>query len=158
MHLPGLLLLLATTGLVQPAAAAVYKYIDSTGAVTYTNIPVRGAVPVKLPALSASPAPKKTPAPAASAISGNYPDVDKGTQSQRDEGRRKILQQELANEETALAEAQRTLAAGKAPLKGEDARSTADRLKRLADAVAERERNCAAIRTELTRLNKPAPK
>ncbi len=151
-------LALLCLGLSLPAGAAVYKYVDIHGTVTYTNIPVRGAQPVKLPPLSGFSSPRKAaPSSSGSAAPGAYPEVDKSTQMQRDEGRKKLLAQELTNEQAALDEARRALETAR---KGDDARSPSgqDKLRRLTDAVTEREKNIAALRTEISRADKTAPK
>lgn len=90
--------------------ADIYKYTDSNGVTTYTNIkpdvknkaeliisgqkssePVTVS-PEKKPAI-------KTPSPA------NFPKVDHQTQNQRDQKRRELLMNELSQEKQALENA-----------------------------------------------------
>src|SRR5690606_29782188 len=112
-------------GAFAPAASAVLcKYVDDSGHITYSDSPVKGAKksacfepppvpePPPPPPASSRPAPPQTanvPAPR-----GGLPNVDPATQRRRDESRRKILEDELAAEERALAEARKALTEGEA--------------------------------------------
>ncbi|MGC0151802.1 DUF4124 domain-containing protein [Chromobacterium vaccinii] len=133
-------------------ADTIYKYVDANGNVTYTNVPLRGAQPIKLNPLSSYPSRKNGSAPAKPAASGGYPNVDAGTQKQRDGGRKKILEQELANEAKALDAAKQALADGKAVRLGNEARNYQkylDRVQKLQDEVTDREKNVDALKREL---------
>ncbi len=145
-----LLLLLACGGV---QAATIYKYVDANGNVTYTNVPIRGAQPIKLNPLSSYPGGKSGGASAGKpAASGGYPSVDANTQKQRDNGRKKILEQELANEAKALDAAKKALADGKATRLGDEARNYQkylDRVQKLQDEVTDRQKNVEALRREL---------
>lgn len=133
------------------AQAEVYKYIDAQGHVTYTNMPTKGAQRVQLTPLSSYRSPdgqiKKRP----EASSGLNAKVDSGTQKQRDGGRRKILEQELANEQKALTDAEKVLVEGKATRNGDERnyQKYQDRIKGLQDNVTAHQKNIAAIRQEL---------
>ncbi|RXZ44985.1 DUF4124 domain-containing protein [Crenobacter cavernae] len=146
--------------------AAVYKYVDANGRITYTNVPMRGSQRVDLAPLSsyrpsgesAAVSPRSsssggsassTPRPAGSA--GAYPQVSADTQKQRDAGRRKILEDELGNEQKALADARKALTDGEATRNGNEKnyQKYLDRVQKLKDAVTDREKNVAAIRKEL---------
>src|SRR5688572_9659332 len=89
------------------AGAEIYKHVDADGNVTYSNVPMKGATKLDIePPVAGSSAPAKstkTPTPA------NFPRVDKSEQKQRDEKRRQILEEELANELLALEEAKKDL-------------------------------------------------
>lgn len=101
-----LLVLLGAHGAVQ---AEIYKHVDADGNVTYTNVPMKGAVKLNIEpsAPSSAPAAKsKTPTPA------NFPRIEKTEQKQRDDKRRQILEEELAAERKALEEARTNLAEG----------------------------------------------
>src|SRR6185436_502252 len=102
--------LLAGLGLllIFPAHAEIYKYVDDKGRVTYSNLPIKGGKKVDLPELSTVPGQK----PGQTASPANFPKVDGKTQKDRDEVRRKILEDELKTEEQALAEAQKALEEG----------------------------------------------
>ncbi|MBQ9619954.1 MAG: hypothetical protein IJR44_05600 [Neisseriaceae bacterium] len=67
-------------------------------------------------------------------------------QAQRDTGRLSILQRELANEQKALDNATRNLAAAKA------AKKTPDQLTALENAVKDRQENVAALQKEISRM------
>ena len=94
------------------------KYEDADGHIIYANVPIKGAK--KLMCFgsegSATPSASKgagnsrasTPSPA------NFPRVDPATQTQRDDKRKQILQEELASEQKALEQARKELAEGEA--------------------------------------------
>ncbi|TCP10985.1 uncharacterized protein DUF4124 [Crenobacter luteus] len=147
--------------------AAVYKHVDADGRVTYTNVPIRGSQRLELAPLSSyrpggvAPSPAAAPRakddggaaarPAPAPSGGGFPQVSADTQKQRDAGRRKILEDELANETRALAEARKALADGEAVRLGNEKnyQKYLDRVQKLKDAVTDREKNVAAIRKEL---------
>lgn len=95
------------------ANAEIYKVIDANGHITYTNVPTKGAEkldidPPPAPAGDRPARSTRTPTPA------SFPRVDSATQSQRDDTRKKILQEELKAEQDALAEAKKAYAEGEA--------------------------------------------
>ena len=135
------------------ALADIYKCDDGEGNVSYTNTKQKGCTAMDI-------APSREPAPAASrpkargsqsAAPANFPSVDSETQKQRDQGRRRILETELAAEEKLLADAKRALAEGEIGRSGEDRTSPlyADRLRKLKDTVGLHEQNVAALKREL---------
>jgi hypothetical protein len=141
MRIAVLLLALAAA---LPAAAEIYKFVDENGRVTYTNIPRKGAVKLDIGGAETRPKAVATPA--------NFPKVDSQTQKKRDDLRRQILEDELANEQRALAEAKKALKDGEAtrlPEEATDHQKYLDRVRRLREAVALHERNIAALRKEL---------
>lgn len=98
--------LFATT----PSLADIYKYTDSNGVTTYTNIKPEGKQKPELiisgPQEATAPPPAqekkratKTPTP------NNFPKVDNQVQTQRDAKRREILMTELDQEKQALENA-----------------------------------------------------
>jgi len=140
-------------------AAPVYKFVDQNGNVTYTNVPVPGAQQIDVgPPAGTRPPAARAPAakPRANTSSGAAPadaQVAPTVQKQRDAGRRQILEQELANEQKALADARQALTDGKAVRNG-DERNYAkyqERIKKLQDAVTDREKNIQALQQELAR-------
>ncbi len=101
------------------ASAQIYKSVDADGRVTYSNIKTKGASRLEL-YLDANDSlndevkksqnsivnkPRTTPE--------SFPRVDKEQQSQRDEKRRDILNNELNTEKTALEQAKKAYIAGK---------------------------------------------
>lgn len=134
-----------------PVHAEIYKYVDESGQVTYTNLPRRGAKRLNLePAeTTAAPARKKeasTPA--------NFPRVDSNTQRKRDDLRRSVLQDELLTEERNLVEAIAAQKAGEALRNGEQAGSASWRARtdKLRDAVKRHEDNIRALKKELASI------
>jgi hypothetical protein len=168
----------------------IFKHVDENGRVTYTNYPVKGGtkldidlvtvVPTNgksLPApvvASAAPASGKSasiqPAAAAGSTAAiTVPAVDKQTQTKRDDMRRRILEQELQQEQTQLTtvktkltEEERTadslkllisqLGAGKSTDATKQQAQTADRIAQLKVALNDHERNLTAIQKELGAL------
>ena len=142
------------------AHAALCKYIDANGHVTYSDSPVKGANQLscfEAPPVPPAPAPRAGPpggaAPTA-APAGGLPNVDPATQRKRDDARRKILQDELATEEKALAEARKALAEGEAVRLGSERnyQRYLDRIQGLKDRVTQHERNVTALKQELSNL------
>ncbi|BBF86680.1 hypothetical protein DLM_3082 [Aquitalea magnusonii] len=139
------------------AQAEVYKYVDANGNVTFTNVPIKGAKPMHLAPLSTyggggSSKPRAAGNSRSASTPDGYPSVDNGTQSKRDEGRRKILEGELSNEKKALADAQKAYTEGAATRNGDETRNYQkylDRVQKLKDAVTERQKNVDALRREL---------
>lgn len=139
------------------SAERICRYEDADGRVTYSTAAVKGAARTRCFESFTPPPPKPAPAarapkPGAAAETG-FPTVDSGTQKRRDADRRRILEQELADERDllerarrALTEAERVPADPLAP----DARNGAVRAAR--DALTTHERNAAAIERELARV------
>lgn len=143
-------LLLCSLPLAQ--ASTIYRYVDKDGHVTFTNMPQPGAQAISITPVnpdsgtrgsitprSNAPRPRS---PAANNVA--VPSVDAGTQRNRDEGRRRILQTELDNERKALGEARTALSEARR----KPGTATAQ-LQRLQDAVTDRERNIDALNKEL---------
>jgi hypothetical protein len=97
------------------AAAEIWECIDAGGNKRFTNIEseARGCRLLNMPPLTTIPA-VKSPAPKPRATTpppANFPRVDADTQRERDADRRRILEQELANEEKLLDRARKELEA-----------------------------------------------
>jgi hypothetical protein len=110
------------------AQTTIYKHVDESGRVTYSNKPMKGATVMELepitllPGAAAPPkavatlervdAPKAAPtsaariAPAAPTLASIEPQV----QRKRDDDRRRILEQELQREEQSLDEIRNSIA------------------------------------------------
>jgi len=93
--------------------AEIYKHVDAEGRVTYSNVKLKGAKKLDLePAdtnfggdnSAASRAATRAPQ-SKTATPASFPKVDAGTQNQRDNKRKEILQAELEAEKQALAKA-----------------------------------------------------
>lgn len=108
----------ATTSVL--AQTTIYKHVDESGRVTYSNRPMKGATVMELDPITIIPA-----APAVAAGTGksaprvipatltvtkpSLASVDPQLQRKRDDERRRILEQELADEEKSLASARESL-------------------------------------------------
>jgi len=143
-----------------PAQAEIWECIDRDGNKRFTNVKseAAGCKADKPAQLSTVPAPQpaaatgKPPPPAAG--SGDFPKVDPSTQQQRDNGRRKILEQELANEERLLEQARRDLAEQEAVRLGNERnyQRVLERLEPFRRKVALHENNIANLRKEISSL------
>ncbi|MCZ7562591.1 MAG: hypothetical protein M5U08_01320 [Burkholderiales bacterium] len=98
-----------------------------------------------------SPAPAVAPA---SARPADFPRVDRETQRERDDTRRRILEQELTTEQNSLSAARARLAEQESARGGDERnyQKVLDRLQPFQEAVARHERNVAAIRREIAGL------
>jgi len=85
------------------ANADLYKSVDADGHVTYSSSPIKGGKKIYLEPLPTMVPLSKSRSPS------DFPKVDGETQKGRDETRRKILQDELKNEQKLLEEAQQSL-------------------------------------------------
>lgn len=143
-------------------AEQICRYEDADGKVTYATAAVKGArktrcfdqykppAPPPRPASAASPAssPKS-----ASATEASFPKVDAPTQKRRDDDRRRILEQELAEERDLLDKAKRALAdAERAPADPLSPESRNSAVRNARDALSGHERNVSAIEKEISRL------
>ena len=137
-----------------PAWGDTFKCIDANGRATYTNIKeeTRGkscTVVMReisvVPAIPPARAAKAVPSPA------DFPKVDPATQKSRDEGRRRILEDELSSEETALVQAKAELAQQESVRSGNERnyQRVLDRLQPYKDKVERHEKNIEALKREL---------
>ena len=145
--------------LLQPVAwAETCKYLDSEGHIIYSNTPSsppKGATKVKC---FEDPAPKQSspasnPDAKSSSAESNakLPRVSGKTQKSRDDDRRRILEQELADETAQLATAKSELAEQESIRNGNERNyeRVLERLKPYRESVATHERNIEAIRREI---------
>ena len=150
-------LLLLLTLLAGSAHAQVYKCVDEEGRVTYTNdrAIAKGCTQLSQDQpVSTIPAPAARPSPAPSAAPQNFPRVSPDAQRERDQSRRQILEKELAQEESALAEAQKALADQEAVRYGNERnyQRVLDRLAPFKEKVEQHQRNVDALKRELREL------
>lgn len=109
------------------ADTTIYKLVDDSGHVTYSNRPMKGATVLELEPLTTlatppevlaakvslvAPAAKAEPKPVATVtpIRTSLAAIDVQTQKRRDDARRKILEDELSKEEQALDETRTSVA------------------------------------------------
>jgi Domain of unknown function (DUF4124) len=178
-------------GLASPLALAqttIYKHVDESGRVTYTNKPMKGAIVLELEPLSTLPvlgaagaqpekaASKPTAKPAVAVVTPKplptiVASIDRETQKGRDDVRRRILQDELTQEEKSLEKARQALleerrnptliaavrvaqqATDPTPAQQAEMRANIDRasgrIRGLQATVAEHEKNIEALKKEL---------
>ena len=142
------------------AHAEIYKRIDADGHVTYSSTPLKGAKKLHLEPLPTMPPPPRT---RSNENSSDFPRVDSATQKGRDNTSRQILEDELASEEKALAEARKNLQGGAANPEtytdkdGKVYSNTAkqeEKMNGLLRQVQIHEKNIGALKTELSNRNK----
>jgi hypothetical protein len=136
------------------AQADIYKAVDENGHVTYSSTPLKGGKKIIL-----EPLPTMLP-PAQS--QENFPRVDSETQRERDDTRRKILQDELNAEEKLLEVAQQNLRDGEANpevYKGANGRTYRNvakfdaKIKQLNEQVDLHQQNVDALKAELSKFS-----
>jgi septal ring factor EnvC (AmiA/AmiB activator) len=138
------------------AQSTVWKCVDADGRSHYTNVKEEtkgtGCKVVSESKVSTVPATKL--ANTAIPTPTNFPKVDKDTQKARDDGRRKILEDELAAETRNLEDAKSKLAEQEAIRNGDEKnyQKVLDRLKPLQDTVERHEKNVAALQKEIGNL------
>ena len=125
-------------------AAQTCKYVQPDGQVMYSNVPQKQARLVMcfdpMPEAPPSKPPSKPADTPKKADDRTFPKIDAETQRRRDGDRRRILEQELADEQRLLDEARRLHATNP------DASGASQK------SVLTHERNIASIRRELENL------
>jgi peptidoglycan hydrolase CwlO-like protein len=154
MKLRHFFVLCCSTAFAFNAQADIYKRVDDEGHVTYSSKPIKGGKKVHLDPLPTMPAPPK-------ASPENFPRVNSDTQGQRDDTRRKILEDELATEQKSLDDAQARLKEGqenpevfKSP-SGQTFRNVSkyeEKVAKLQEEVTAHEKNIEALKSELGNL------
>jgi hypothetical protein len=145
-----------------PARGEIYECIDQSGNKRFTNIPAeaRGCRALNVPTYASAPpvqsAPMVRPQPhrtPAVATPASFPRVDRQVQQHRDNDRRRILEQELGQEEKLLAEARRELSQheGVAGNNGRNPR-IAERVEPLQKQIRLHESNVANLRREISKI------
>ena len=156
---PHYLLIILCAGYISWAQAEIYKTVDADGHVTYSSAPTKGSKKVDLGPLTIVPSPAvrvyNDATPSASLK------VDSATQKNRDNLRRKILEEELSTEKKLVEEARQTLINGKEHpeiLKDKDGKSYRnaakyeENIKALQWQVTLHEQNVEALKAELIKL------
>jgi hypothetical protein len=141
-----------------PVQARIYMYVDADGHKGATDERPRVPAGAKITAVIdggsdvARPARKASGSAAKQTAPANFPRIDGATQKKRDDVRRTVLAEELANEQKNLDDAKRQLALGEKPLVGENAATPSyqERLKQLRSAVERHQRNITAIQKEIS--------
>jgi hypothetical protein len=141
------------------AGADIYECMEASGNKLFTSDPkeakAKGCKAMNLgPANTVSgtkPQPKSATSSTATPTPKDFPRVDKDTQKQRDSDRRKLLEQELANEEKLLAQAKKELAEQEAQRLGSEFnyQRVLNRLEPFKKKAALHENNVTNLKREL---------
>jgi hypothetical protein len=158
-----------------PTTTTIYKLVDDSGNVTYSNLPMKGAVKVELDPITTMPLPIPAARPVTATKISLAPqslsNADAVSQK-RGDIRRRILEDEIRSEEKLLADAKsayqeeegnrtvihmmRAAAEKQSPAASVDARRAYDqreeKLKDMQESIATHQKNVEAIRKELAAL------
>lgn len=139
------------------AQGTVWRCVGPDGRPQYTNVQrdtLNRNCYVVNKEVTVVPANRPPPIPASPRQQENFPRVDAETQRVRDDSRRRILQDELTQEEQRLTDARAKLAEQEALRLGDEKnfQKKLDRVQPFQDAVAEHERNIAALKKEIGNL------
>jgi len=133
--------------------ADIYECVDANGNKRFTNIKseAKGCKVLLVSPVNTVPAPAPKAGAKAAATPSSFPRVDTDTQRQRDTERRRILEQELGNEEKLLAQARKELAEQESVRLGSERnyQRVLDRLEPYKKQVKLHEDNVASLRREL---------
>ncbi len=140
-----------------PAWGDTFKCLDANGRATYTNMKeeTKGKnCTVVMREISVVPAIQPARGAAATPSPPGFPKVDPATQRARDDGRRRILEEELAGEQKALAQAKAELTQQESIRTGDEKnyQRVLDRLQKYKDEVERHEKNVAALKKELSNV------
>jgi Domain of unknown function (DUF4124) len=153
-HNNGLWALLLTL-VVPQASAEIWECVDASGNKRFTNIKTeaKGCKLLDVPVPN-TVAGGKPPAKTQAESPKNFPKVDGDTQRQRDNDRRKILDQELANEQKLLDQAKKELAEQESQRLGSERnyQRVLDRLEPYKKNVKLHEDNIANLKRELANV------
>lgn len=133
------------------AQADIYKSVDENGHVTYSGEPIKGGKKITLEPLPTMAPPARTPV--------DFPKVGAAQQKERDDMRRKILQDELDTEEKLLVESQQSMENASPEIyKGADGKTYRnvskyeEKIKQLNEQVELHQKNIAALKAELSKM------
>jgi len=136
------------------AHAEMWKCVDADGNTRYTNVraDAKGCTALNLEPINTAPPPPALNRPQQKPA--NFPSVDNETQRQRDAGRRKILEQELAQEQQLLETARKQLSEQKDVRLGTERNyaRVEDRMKPFEDRVRLHEGNIESLRKEISNI------
>jgi len=149
------------------ADSTVYKCVDKSGRVEFTDVNKPGCKALDLPGYMPAP---RAPTPSAAASSspaaimrqgakpvaspGNFPRVDSATQRARDDDRRAILDEELRAEEQKLAGLKRDFNNGEPERQGNEKNYAKyqERVAQMRDDISRSEKNIEALRREISNI------
>ena len=135
-----------------PAHADIWECVDDSGNRRFTNIKAESKGCKLIDVGPTNTMPSGKPQAASKAAPKDFPKVDGDTQRQRDVERRKILDQEMANEQKLLDQARRELSEQESQRFGSERnyQRVLDRLEPYKRKVKLHEDNIASLRRELT--------
>ena len=146
-----LMLALALAAFAPVLRADIYECVDANGNKRFTNIKAeaKGCKLLNVAAPNTVPSPK--PQGKTAATPPSFPKVEPDTQRQRDSDRRRILEQELSNEEKLLDQARKELAEQEAVRLGSERnyQRVLERLDPYKKKVKLHESNVASLKREL---------
>ncbi len=147
--------LLLATCIVPSAYAEMWKCTDTDGNTRYTNVKgdARGCKGLNLDPPNAASAPSRA-AQLPQQKPANFPSVDSDTQRSRDAGRRRILEQELAQEQQQLDAAKKQLSEQRDVRLGAEKNyaRVEERLKPYENTVKLHETNVESLRKEIANI------
>ena len=154
-----ILLILLALGAVSQAQAAIYKYVDENGHVTYSDRPIKGGVQLDIEPKTAEK-PSKPSSGKASPTPSSFPRVDKSEQKARDDKRRQILEDELSGERRGLEAAKEAYAEvekhpedySQKTKKGRNMTKYNEKLQELSEEIKNHENNIEMLEQELSRM------
>jgi hypothetical protein len=147
------------------ADSTVYKCVDKSGHVEFTDVNKPGCKPLDLPGYMPAP---RAPTPAAAMRQGagrpaaspapspaNFPRVDSYTQRARDDERRDILNDELRAEEQKLASLRRDFNNGEPERQGNEKNYAKyqERVAQMRDDISRSEKNIEALKREISNIH-----
>jgi hypothetical protein len=140
--------------LAAPAWADTYKCVDANGRPTYTNMKEEAKgknCSVVMREISVVPAVPAARSAAANPSPAGFPKVDPATQKARDGARRRILEEELVDEQKALVQAKAELTEQEGIRTGDERnyQRVLDRLQKYKDEVERHQKNVEALKKEL---------
>ncbi len=155
------LALLACMPVLARAQGTVYKCVDDSGRVEFTDVNKRGCKALDLPGFIPAPpahsgrAAGARQASAAPAVApANFPRVDTAQQRARDDDRREILTDELRSEERKLADQKLAFNNGEPERQGNERNYAKyqERVIQMRDDLGRTERNIEALKRELANI------
>ena len=134
------------------ASAQVYKCVDSSGKISYTNERAGKSCEALSNAQAVSTISMRPPGSAPASAPTSFPKVSNNAQQARDQGRRQVLESELASEQAALEASRKQLAEQEAIRQGNEKnyQKVLERLQPFKDDIDRRERNIEALNKELS--------
>ena len=161
MRMRPIVTLFILCGLVPAARGEIFECVDESGNKRFTNIraEAKGCRQLNVGPVNTVPPPAAVSKPAAKGAAATptpagFPRVDQQTQQNRDAERRRILEQELGNEQKLLDAAKKDLSEQEAVRLGSERnyQRVLDRLEPYQKKVKLHEDNIANLRKELSNL------